>query len=155
MEHEIAVELANEWHDLTRGNKVLNAQYNNLLPALTRLLPAAIRKGGAAVVNGSPSVLACDESAVYIVDFVPADRDTLNVRFARHPLAPGASISGSDDFDEERVARTRHWRFTWPGGVEIAFTSVTDRHSAWKTGPDSADGVARFMAQALGWEFPA
>ena len=43
----------------------------------------------------------------------------------------------------------------WPTGVEVAFTSVTDRRGRWESGPDSADGVARYMARALGWKLPA
>jgi hypothetical protein len=154
MERETAVDLANEWHNLTRVDNVLNAQYSNLTSALMRLLPATIQRGGAAIVNGSPSVIACDESAVYVVGFAPTNQGTFDVQFARHPLAPGASISGRDDFNSDRMARIRHWRFTWPGGVEIAFTSVTDRRGGWEDGPDAADGVARYMAQALGWEIP-
>lgn len=149
------MELANEWHDLVRSDKSLDAQYGNLTSALTRLLPEKIQRGGAAIVNDSPSVIACDESAVYVIGFAPTDNDKLDVQFARHPLTAGASISGLDDFDGDRMARIRHWRFTWPSGVEIAFTSITDRRGGWENGPDSADGVARYMARALGWEIPA
>jgi hypothetical protein len=52
------------------------------------------------------------------------------------------------------MATIRHWRFVWPSGVEVAFTSVTDRRGRWESGPDSADGVARYMARAVGWELP-
>lgn len=154
MERDTAVELANEWHDLVRSDQALDAQYGNLTSALTKLLPDTIESGGAAVVNGAPSVIACDKTAVYVIGFAPTD-DKLDVQFERHPLSGGASISGRDDFDSDRMARTRHWRFAWPGGVAIVFTTVTDRRGGWDNGPDSADGVARYMAQALGWELPA
>jgi hypothetical protein len=155
MQRETALELANEWHDLVRGDRALEAQDGNLTSALTRLLPETIARGGAAIVNGAPSVIACDETAVYVIGFAPTDEGKLDVQFARHPLAAGASISGRDDFDSELIARIRHWRFTWPSSVEIAFTSVTDRRGGWENGPDSADGVARYMANAFGWELPA
>ena len=154
MERETAVKLANEWHDLVRGDKALDAQYGSLISALTKLLPATVENGGAAVVNGTPSVIACDQAAVYVIGFAPTDNGHFGVQFARHPLAGGASISGCDDFDSERMATIRHWRFVWPSGVEVAFTSVTDRRGRWESGPDSADGVARYMARAVGWELP-
>jgi hypothetical protein len=99
-------------------------------------------------------VLACDPSAVYVIGFAPMADGKLGVSFARHPLTSDASISGRDDVDHERVARLRHWRFVWPSGVEIAFTSITDRRGEWENGPDSADGVARFMVEKLGWDLP-
>lgn len=153
MQRETAVELANEWHDLIHGDQALDAQYSNMISGLTRLLPDTIESGGAAVVNGAPSVLACDETALYVIGFATTDNDKLDLQFARHPLTGGAWISGRDDFDSERNARIRHWRFIWPSGVEVAFISVTDRRE-WERGPDSADSVARYLAAALGWELP-
>jgi hypothetical protein len=153
MEREPAAELADDWYELVRDDRELEAQYGSLTSALTRLLPETIARGGAALVNGTPSVIACDDTAVYVIGYAATDEGKLDLQFARHPLAAGASISGRDDFDSERMARIRHWRFTWPGGVEVAFTSVTDRRG-WDTGPNRADGVARYMANALGWELP-
>ena len=154
MDREIAVELSNEWYDLVRGDETLSAQSNNLTGALARLLPTTIQKGGAAVVNDTPSVIACDPAAVYVIGFAATEVGKLGIKFARHPLTSDASTSGGDDFDGERMARIRHWRFSWPSGVVIAFTSVTDRRGGWDSGPDSADGVARYMVKVLGWELP-
>lgn len=55
VEREAAVELANEFHDMVRGDDALGTQYGDLVSALTSLLPATIERGGAAVVNGSPT----------------------------------------------------------------------------------------------------
>lgn len=55
MERETAVELANEWQDLVRGDKALDAQYGSLISALTKLLPETVESGGAAEVNGTPA----------------------------------------------------------------------------------------------------
>lgn len=155
MDREAAIELSNEWYDLVRGDEALSAQSNSLTAALARLLPTTIQKGGAAIVNGNPSVLACDPAAVYVIGFATMENGKPGVCFARHPLASDASISGRDDFDSERMARICHWRFALPGGVEIVFTSITDRRGGWENGPDSADGVARYMVEKLGWELPA
>ena len=151
MKRETAVDLANEWLELVRGDKALEPHYVSLTSALTKLVPATVESSGAAIVNGSPSVIACDKEAVYLVCVGSTSGGHLGVRFARHPLAGAASISGYDDFDSERMAETRHWRFVWPSGVEVAFTTATRRRGMWETGSDSADGVARFMANALGW----
>ena len=78
-----------------------------------------------------------------------------SVQFARHPLTGDASISGYDEYDNERNAEIRHWRFVWPSGVEVAFTGMTDRRGQWESGPDSADGVARYIAGVLGWPVPS
>jgi len=155
MKRETAVELANEWHELVRGDKALEPHYVSLTSALTKLLPATVGSSGAAVVNGSPSVIACDQEAVYIIGVTSTSGGQLGVQFVRHPLAGAASISGYDDFDTERMAETRHWRFVWPSGVEVVFTAATRRRGPWETGPDSADGVARYMANALGWPIPS
>jgi hypothetical protein len=154
VERDAAVELSNEWYDLVRADESLSSKSNSLSGELARLLPATIERGGAAIVNGNPSVLACDPSAVYVIGFAPMSDGKPGVSFARHPLTSDASISGCDDVDHERVARLRHWRFVWPSGVEIAFTSITDRREGWEDGPDSADGVARYMVEKLGWELP-
>jgi len=135
VDRDTAVELANEWHDLVRGDEALSSQYSNLTGALRQLLPPTIQKGGAAVLNAAPSVLACDPAAVYIIGFAPLENGKPGIRFARHPLISDASVSGGDDFDSERTARIRHWRFAWPSGVEITFTSVTDRRGGWENGP--------------------
>jgi hypothetical protein len=55
VERETAVELANEWQDLVRGDKALDAQYGSLISALTKLLPETVESGGAAEVNGTPA----------------------------------------------------------------------------------------------------
>jgi hypothetical protein len=55
VEREAAVELANEFHDMVRRDDALGTQYGDLVSALTSLLPATIERGGAAVVNGSPT----------------------------------------------------------------------------------------------------
>ena len=64
MKRDTAVELANEWHQLVRNDRALDAQYPSLTSALTKLLPATIEGGGAAIVNGAASVIACDREAV-------------------------------------------------------------------------------------------
>jgi hypothetical protein len=151
VDRDTAIELANEWHEHVRSDEALDAEYLNLIPALTKLLPATIERGGAAAINGVMSVLACDPKALYVIGFKPGDDGKLGVSFARYPLSAGAIISGRHEFDDEREARVRHWRFGWPSGYEIAFTSI--RNSS-RGGSDSADGVARYMAEALGWQLP-
>lgn len=56
---DTAGELANV-RDLARGDQTVSAECSNLTSALTKLLPATIERGGAAVVNGASSVLACE-----------------------------------------------------------------------------------------------
>lgn len=102
MERETAVELANEWHDLVRGDKALDAQYGSLISALTKLLPATVESGSAAVVNGTPSVIACDQAAVYIIGFAPTD----NGQFFRAPPAGRCRL----DLRVRRLRQRAHGR---------------------------------------------
>jgi hypothetical protein len=103
VERETAVALANEWHDLVRDDKALDAQYDSLISALTELLPAAVES--AAVVNGTPSVIACNQAAVYVIGFAPSDNGQFGIQFAREP-AGGRRL----DFRVRRLRQRAHGR---------------------------------------------
>lgn len=156
MEREDAVTLSNEWYELVQGEDAPTDGYEVLQNALHELLPSSVEVGGAAIVDGRPSVLACDSSSLYVLWYLAglADQPPV-VSTNRHPLNDGISVRIEQMYDRERLAQLRRWTFTWPGpDTSLTFEGIVQRRTWSNTGPNGAELVARYAARRIGWALP-
>jgi hypothetical protein len=155
-----AQELANHWNTVVRNDVNLRQAYPSLQRSLQNLVPDNPSSGGAALVDGVPTVLVLAGGALFLAHATVAeDGKSANVTAKRLPLAADRVIveltDGLAGGTESQPALLRHWKFSWPDGPSIEFDGVAHVYGGWGEGPDAAERVARAVAEALGWELPA
>jgi len=158
MRREDAVELANRWYEIA-GSDPNPSAYHAIQRAAQQLLPADGTAGGAAVVDGVPTVLGLAGGGLFLLHATPSDDGrSATTTVKRLPvIAEGITVELTDGLAGKRDGRDalmRRWRFGWPDGTTVEFETCVRVHG-WNEGPDSAEVVARALATAIGWAIPA
>lgn len=158
MRREDAVELANRWYEIAGSNPNLGPAHPAIQRAARQLLPADVAAAGAAVIDGVPTLLALSAGGLVLVHATPTgDGRSVTTTAKRLPVASSAmTVELTDGLAGRRDGRDallRRWRFGWPDGMTVEFETCV-RVSGWHEGPDSAEVVARALANAIGWTMP-
>lgn len=160
MNRDEARELANHWNTVVRDDANLRQAYPAMERGLRNLMPDNPSSGGAALVDGVPTVLVLASAALFLAHATMAeDGKSATVTARRLPLVADRVvvelIDGLVGGTEGQPALLRHWKFSWLAGTTVEFDGVAHVYGGWSEGPDSAERVARAVAEALGWKLPA
>jgi hypothetical protein len=159
MKRDDAGELADRWHEVAGSNLNSGPAYTALQRAARQLLPTEVTAGGAAVVDGVPTMLAFAGDGLFLVHATPSDDGRgVTTTVKRLPVvSDGMTVELTDGLAGKREGRDvlmRRWRFGWPDGTTVEFEACAYVFG-WNEGPDSAELVARALAAAIGWSIPA
>lgn len=159
MDRNTATELLNEWNELPEAPETSGVSHR-LFTAVMSLLPDDIEVGGAAVVDGAPSVVAFNATSVFTVSVVEAAGGPSQICTKRLPLTPQAVVvqvidNTSGESREGVNAHVREWEFRWPGGDGFTLKTIVKVYDGWNDAPLSGERFARTLSARLNWALPA
>jgi hypothetical protein len=160
MTPDASAELANYWNDVAGRHPNLGNAYTALRRAARNLLPDDIAAVGAAVIDDVPTALALGGAELFLVRAVAGDDgQSTTVTMTRLPVAADRiTVELTDGLaggTESQPALLRHWKFTWPDERSVEFDAVAHFYGGWGDGPDSAELLARALADIVGWKLPS
>lgn len=161
MTPEAATELVNRWHAIAGSGPNLGPAYDALRRAARNLLPGEVAASGAALIDGVPTVLVLSGEGLFLAHAdTTGDERFASVKLRRLPVvADRITVELSDGLASAETgggdALVHHWKFTWAEGLNIEFDGVARVNGGWDEAPDSAELLARALAETVGWRFPS
>jgi hypothetical protein len=157
---DLATEIANAWSEAAGNDPNLGPAYTQLRRTIRQLIHGDVAAGGAAIVDGVPTMLVLAGTALFVAHATVSDDGrsaTVNVK--RLPVVADRIVvevlDGLAGTWGGSSALLRHWKFTWADGACIEFDAVVHVYNGWHPGPDSADVLARSLATVIGWQHPS